>query len=500
MSTPAEPRRPWRVVRGLLPPVALIGSLLGVLLYGLQQLADDSAYEQAVLHEWVQETRVGRQTLPEMVRDLYALPEGNDRREKAEAIQAHLAVMGDLTRAYPGQLPLFPVIYRLELSCPTVLSEPILWESGLPQGPGGGWEPLSIHIYDRDGSQAVLHIVYQLHAYSRWQEASSARRIWLSVLAVVVAGIAALWLFFFLRHEQERSLQRLKAETAERRLLEQELATQEAERAALEAKTQMYAHIGIMAGSYAHNIKNLMVRPTDLLRRCQEASGLPAETGQWLLEMEHSLHEVMERTQQILRMVRADPTRAERSRCNLTQLLRDVTHTWQEMAQDKWKLQLHLQVPAEPVLVEADTSQLTQTLENLVFNARDATFEMRGALREEARQGADSATRKEALLQAAAWRGEVWLRLRDEEQQAVLEVQDNGIGMTTEVLARCTEPHFSTKRDSALHEGYATGMGLGLSFVRAVVEHHQGQMQISSVPRQGATFTLRFPVVHENPT
>ena len=38
-------------------------------------------------------------------------------------------------------------------------------------------------------------------------------------------------------------------------------------RAALEMKSQLYASIGIMAGSYAHNIKNLLVRPNDLLAR-----------------------------------------------------------------------------------------------------------------------------------------------------------------------------------------------------------------------------------------
>ena len=57
-------------------------------------------------------------------------------------------------------------------------------------------------------------------------------------------------------------------------MLEQRLATQAAEQQALELKSQVYASIGIMAGSYAHNIKNLLVRPNDLLSRCLEADGL----------------------------------------------------------------------------------------------------------------------------------------------------------------------------------------------------------------------------------
>ena len=51
---------------------------------------------------------------------------------------------------------------------------------------------------------------------------------------------------------------------------------------ALELKSQLYASIGIMAGSYAHNIKNLLVRPNDLLaplpggRRPRRASSTDA--------------------------------------------------------------------------------------------------------------------------------------------------------------------------------------------------------------------------------
>src|SRR5439155_20183017 len=72
-------------------------------------------------------------------------------------------------------------------------------------------------------------------------------------------------------------------EETERKLLEQKLATKAAEGQALELKSQLYASIGIMAGSYAHNIKNLLVRPNDLLRRCLENDDLATD-------QHHSLH------------------------------------------------------------------------------------------------------------------------------------------------------------------------------------------------------------------
>src|SRR5207249_10984564 len=85
-----------------------------------------------------------------------------------------------------------------------------------------------------------------------------------------------------LREEELRVREASRArEDLDRKLLEQSLETAKhegraaaAERAALELKSQLYASIGIMAGSYAHNIKNLLVRPNDLLARCLEADSL----------------------------------------------------------------------------------------------------------------------------------------------------------------------------------------------------------------------------------
>ena len=89
----------------------------------------------------------------------------------------------------------------------------------------------------------------------------------------------------------------------------------------------------------------------------------------------------------------------------------------------------------------------------------------------------------------------VIIRTRKEGDHAVLEVQDNGIGMTEEIRRRCTETHFSTKRDNAMYEGNTTGMGLGLSFVVVILGHHQAKFEIESQPLQGALFRVRFPLL-----
>ena len=151
--------------------------------------------------------------------------------------------------------------------------------------------------------------------------------------------------------------------------------------------------------------------------------------------------------------------------------------------------------------IRGDPSNLQQVLENLIFNARDATFEMRNRLRDTVRSAPDldPVVRRDRLLAVAAWRGEIGIRTFRDGDRALLEARDTGIGMSDEVKAKCLETHFSTKRDNALYEGHAAGMGLGLSFVAVVLERHEAILEIDTSPLSGATFRISFPVVGKLP-
>lgn len=74
-----------------------------------------------------------------------------------------------------------------------------------------------------------------------------------------------------------------------------------------------------------------------------------------------------------------------------------------------------------------------------------------------------------------------------EDDYVVVEVSDNGKGMTEEVKKRIFEPFFTTKG-----VGEGTGLGLAVSFF-IVVDQHNGQLSVDSRPGQGATFTVRLP-------
>jgi signal transduction histidine kinase len=538
---------PWTYLRGLAAPLLLWALFVAALLLPSQWWSWGAGdYDHAALEEWLGEARVPSESLPELARayldSLDAARDRNPDRDpledlglqlEAEKIHEHLKSLATpLTKMYAAQLPLFPVIYRMQVQFAEDkpgMSRPktgrilcVTWESGLPRNPTQ-YKKLPYQINER----AWVEVDYHLHAFNKQQQEEQQARDRtrrLIGLALAVTVPALLWMYLSQRREHERERQRALAqhqldqaerllleeelrrreaehskEEAERKLLEQRLALRDVEQRSLELKSQIYASIGIMAGSYAHNIKNLLVRPNDLLARCLEVDGLSQPQEQMLHEVRETLGTVTERLQQILRTVRRDPTQATLARLDLNAVLSELAGTWQELAREKWKLTLTLELSPEPLWINADLSHLQQAVENLLFNARDATFEMRNHQRNLARAGASAEgtpERRQALIAAAAWKGRVVLRTRRAGDQVVLEVQDNGIGMTEEVRRRCTETHFSTKRDNALYEGNSTGMGLGLSFVTIVLDHHGASLDIESAPLQGTTFRMGFPVAN----
>ena len=561
-------RRFWRYSRALVAPLVIWLLLVGALITPvLGWLRSEEGYDEAAMREWIQEARNTDKTLADLVGQyVESLHHFAAQREKEEGqapvradvpgprrdgeavdllkgslpaatravvcreqIYQHLRSLGEpATKMYPGQLPLFPIIYRidvtfepsqlpaarwLELAEGRRLDTPVVWDSG--ENPSSAqYHRLEVSLREL----GTAHLRYQLRAWNKRQryEQLKARRLrHLGLLALAATGLGLAWLMLVQTDERERQRQRRLARDqidralrqqhlteqqrleTERELLAQRLAREAAERHALELKSHLYASIGIMAGSYAHNIKNLLVRPNDLLRRCLEREDVPNDQGNMLREVQQTLGTVTERLQEILHTVRRDPAQAKLEVMDLNVVLRGLARTWGDLAAERWQLDLILELGEGPMEVAADLSHLQQAVENLLFNARDATFEMRNHLRDAAHktQALGAADRRQALIAAASWRGRVVLRTRREEAEVWLEVADNGAGMTEEVRRHCTETHFSTKRDNALYEGHSTGMGLGLSFVTAILEHHRARLEIESEVRRGTTFRARFPAV-----
>jgi signal transduction histidine kinase len=84
--------------------------------------------------------------------------------------------------------------------------------------------------------------------------------------------------------------------------------------------------------------------------------------------------------------------------------------------------------------------------------------------------------------------GTVNVSLKTVGQNAELRVQDNGCGMTPEVMEHLFEPFFTRRRDGQ-------GTGLGLSITYQIIEDHGGRIvPFSAGPDQGSTFVVTLPL------
>jgi CheY-like chemotaxis protein len=88
--------------------------------------------------------------------------------------------------------------------------------------------------------------------------------------------------------------------------------------------------------------------------------------------------------------------------------------------------------------------------------------------------------------------GTIFVRALPEGDQAVLEVQDNGMGIAPALLPRIFDLFTQGERTIDRAQG---GLGLGLTLVRRLAEMHGGSIRARSAgPGQGATFTVRIPL------
>jgi len=75
---------------------------------------------------------------------------------------------------------------------------------------------------------------------------------------------------------------------------------------------------------------------------------------------------------------------------------------------------------------------------------------------------------------------------------AIIEIADNGSGMTESVRQRLFDPFFTTKA-----VGKGTGLGLSISY-QIVVKKHGGHIQCISAPGQGTEFVIEIPILQRN--
>ena len=81
--------------------------------------------------------------------------------------------------------------------------------------------------------------------------------------------------------------------------------------------------------------------------------------------------------------------------------------------------------------------------------------------------------------------------LRRQGDNAILQVSDTGCGIPADAIGHIFERFFRVDKARSRATG---GSGLGLAIVRAIVQRNRGEIQVDSVPDQGTTFTVIFPI------
>jgi signal transduction histidine kinase len=212
------------------------------------------------------------------------------------------------------------------------------------------------------------------------------------------------------------------------------------------------ASLGALSASMAHEIKNGMVAIktfVDLLAQRNQEAELIDVVGR-------ELKRINDIVTQMLRFAAPKPASFATVRAHdlLDHSLRLLQHqTGAKMISLKRSYQ------AAPDTVSGDDAQLQQVFMNLLLNAIEA-------------MGTNGVLTVNTEITGA--------------RQLQIQIQDTGVGIARENLARLFEPFFTTKKN---------GTGLGLAISKRIALEHHGSIQAWSEINKGSTFTLSLPVL-----
>ncbi len=186
---------------------------------------------------------------------------------------------------------------------------------------------------------------------------------------------------------------------------------------------------------------------------------------QWMLPIEH-METQSQRMQSIiedlltLSTLEADSITADKEQVNVPQILEQLQADSAQLGTDKHQFFFEVD---ESLTLNGFPEAIKSALTNLVSNA--------------VRYSPDG--------------GDIYVRWFKQNDTAIFEVEDNGLGIATEHIPRLTERFYRVDKDRSRVTG---GTGLGLAIVKHVLERHYGQLEIESVLGKGSQFRCIFPL------
>lgn len=220
---------------------------------------------------------------------------------------------------------------------------------------------------------------------------------------------------------------------------------------------QKLAALGQVAAGVAHEINN----PLAGLRNAFELikSDLSPEHAHFeLLELiDREIERISGITHQMYQLYRRNPQRPlefmlEKTVGEVTSLLEDIAR--------KRQVLLKCDLPSAPIHVLLGEGEVKQILYNLIRNA----------------------------IQASPPGKQVVVRMTCDAEEVAVHVKDSGPGIPSDILPRIFDPFFSTKQDDT-----QSGLGLGLSVSRSLIDAMGGRIEVVSELGSGSVFSAIFP-------
>ncbi len=216
--------------------------------------------------------------------------------------------------------------------------------------------------------------------------------------------------------------------------------------------------IGILAGGIAHDFNNILAGLFGNIELAKLSLDTSHKSYKFIKTAHNSLERATNLTSQLLTFAKGgDPVLAA---VNLKQLIHDVV----SFNLSGSHIKAVYDFPENLWEVNADQGQISQVVSNLVINAQHSMPNG----------------------------GHIYIHARNVSAQVsslqtdtvILQIRDEGVGISKEIIDRIFDPYFSTKQ---------TGSGLGLAMVRGIIEKHKGRIGVESSLGEGTTFTVYLP-------
>ncbi|MBI2824463.1 MAG: PAS domain S-box protein [Planctomycetia bacterium] len=215
----------------------------------------------------------------------------------------------------------------------------------------------------------------------------------------------------------------------------------------------------------AHELRNPLAPLSNSVHTLGLVDVLSPEARQLREIMERQVNQMVRLVDDLLDMSRISRGKLElrKERLELATAIRTAVETSRPLIEEAGH-QLDVDIPTEPVLLDADPVRLAQVISNLLNNA----------------------------VKFMAKKGRIWLSAHTEGDQLVISVRDAGIGIPPDMLRRI----FDMFAQGDTRTGDARGgLGIGLTLARTLVERHGGRIEARSEgPNKGSEFIVSLPL------